>query len=74
MLCTTWRPKSAASVRKEIGAQEKWLDFFKVGIFQRIMAGRNFAALDTGAGAKAASGGVDDLGLVISELEQKGPG
>ena len=74
VLCTTWRPKSAASVRKEIGAQEKWLDFFKVGIFQRIMAGRNFASLDTGAGAKAASGGVDDLGLVISELNKKAQG
>jgi len=74
VLCTTWRPKSAASVRKEIGAQEKWLDFFKVGIFQRIMAGRNFASLDTGAGAKAASDGVDDLGLVISELNKKAQG
>jgi type IV secretion system protein VirB4 len=74
VLCTTWRPKSAASVRKEIGAQEKWLDFFKVGIFQRIMAGKNFASLDTGAGAKAASGGVDDLGLVISELNKKAQG
>jgi type IV secretion system protein VirB4 len=74
VLCTTWRPKSAASVRKEIGAQEKWLDFFKVGIFQRVMAGRNFAALDKGAGAKAASEGVDDLGLVITELGKKAQG
>jgi type IV secretion system protein VirB4 len=74
VLCTTWRPKSSASVRKEIGAQEKWLDFFKVGIFQRIMAGRNFASLDTGAGAKAASEGVDDLGLVVAELNKKAQG
>jgi type IV secretion system protein VirB4 len=74
VLCTTWRPKSAASVRKEIGAQEKWLDFFKVGIFQRVMAGRNFAALDKGAGAKAASEGVDDLGLVVTELGKKAQG
>ena len=74
VLCTTWRPKSAASVRKEIGAQEKWLDFFKVGIFQRVMAGRNFAALDKGAGAKAASEGVDDLSLVVSELGKKSQG
>jgi type IV secretion system protein VirB4 len=49
VLCTTWRPKSGASVRKEISAQEKWIDFFKVGIFQRVMAGKNFAALDTRA-------------------------
>jgi type IV secretion system protein VirB4 len=74
VLCTTWRPKSAASVRKEIGAQEKWLDFFKVGIFQRVMAGRNFAALDKGAGAKAASEGVDDLSLVVTELGKKAQG
>ena len=74
VLCTTWRPKSTSSVRKEIGAQEKWIDFFKVGIFQRVMAGRNFAALDTGAGAKAASTNVDDLGLVVSELSKKAQG
>jgi len=74
VLCTTWRPKSGASVRKEISAQEKWIDFFKVGIFQRVMAGRNFAALDKGAGAKAASEGVDDLGLVITELGKKAQG
>jgi type IV secretion system protein VirB4 len=74
VLCTTWRPRSAASVRKEIGAQEKWLDFFKVGIFQRVMAGRNFAALDKGAGAKAASEGVDDLSLVVTELGKKAQG
>jgi type IV secretion system protein VirB4 len=74
ILCTTWRPKSTASVRKEIGAQEKWLDFFKVGLFQRAMAGRNFAALDTGAGAKAASEGVDELGAVVTELNKKAQG
>ncbi len=74
VLCTTWRPQSTATVRKEIGAQEKWLDFWKVGIFQRVMAGRNFNALDQGAGAKAASEGVDDLGLVIKELNKKAQG
>ena len=35
------------------------------------MAGKNFAQLDQGAGAKAASEGVDDLGLVVKELEQE---
>ena len=74
ILCTTWRPQSTSSVRKEISAQEKWIDFFKVGIFQRVMAGKNFAALDKGAGARAASEGVDDLGLVVKELNKKAQG
>jgi type IV secretion system protein VirB4 len=74
VLCTTWRPQSASTVRKEISAQEKWIDFFKVGIFQRVMAGKNFAQLDQGAGARAASEGVDDLGLVVKELGKKGQG
>ena len=74
VLCTTWRPQSTSTVRKEISAQEKWIDFFKVGIFQRVMAGRNFAQLDQGAGAKAASEGVDDLGLVVTELNKKAQG
>ncbi len=74
VLCTTWRPQSTSTVRKEISAQEKWIDFFKVGIFQRVMAGKNFAALDQGAGAKAASEGVDDLGIVVRELNKKGQG
>ncbi len=74
VLCTTWRPQSLSTVRKEISAQEKWIDFFKVGIFQRVMAGKNFAQLDQGAGAKAASEGVDDLGLVVKELGKKAQG
>jgi type IV secretion system protein VirB4 len=74
VLCATWRPQSSSTVRKEISAQEKWIDFFKVGIFQRVMAGKNFAALDQGAGAKAASEGVDDLGLVVKELNKKAQG
>ena len=74
VFCTTWRPKSTSSVRKEIGAQEKWIEFFKVGIFQRLMAGKNFAALNEGAGAKAATDGVDDLGLIVSELNKKAQG
>ena len=74
VLCTTWRPQASSTVRKEISAQEKWIDFFKVGIFQRVMAGKNFAQLDQGAGAKAASEGVDDLGLVVKELGKKAQG
>ena len=74
ILCSTWRPKSTATVRKEIGSQETFIDFFKVGLFQRMMAGRNFDSLDKGAGAKAASAGVDDLGLVVKELDKKAQG
>ncbi len=74
ILCSTWRPKSTATVRKEIGSQETFVDFFKVGLFQRLMAGRNFDSLDKGAGAKAASAGVDDLGLVVKELDKKAQG
>ena len=74
VLCTTWRPQSSSTVRKEISAQEKWIDFFKVGIFQRVMAGKNFAQLDQGAGARAASEGVDDLGLVVKDLGKKAQG
>lgn len=55
VLCTTWTPQATSTVRKEISAQEKWIDLFKVGIVQRVMAGKNFAQLDQGAGAKAAS-------------------
>ena len=74
ILATTWRPKSTASVRKEIGAQEKFLDFFKVGIFQRVMAGKNTASLQTGAAAKAALTNVDDLSLVVKDLDKKAQG
>ena len=74
VLCTTWRPQSGSTVRKEISAQETWIDFFKVGIFQRVMVGKNFAQLDQGAGAKAALEGVDDLGLVVKELGKKAQG
>ena len=33
ILCSTWRPKSSATARREIDQQEKFISFFKVGVF-----------------------------------------
>jgi type IV secretion system protein VirB4 len=74
ILCSTWRPKSAAAARSEIDAQEKFISFFKVGVFTRVMSGRDFASLDTGAGARAANTQVDDLGEAIRSLDKKAQG
>jgi len=74
VLCSTWRPRSTASARKEIDQQEKFIEFFKVGVLSRVMAGKNIASLDTGAGAKAATGSVDDLTDVIRLLDKKAQG
>jgi type IV secretion system protein VirB4 len=74
ILCSTWRPKSAATARHEIDQQEKFISFFKVGVLSRVMAGKDTASLDTGAGAKAANNAVDDLGEVIRALDKKAQG
>jgi len=74
ILCSTWRPKSTTAARSEINAQEKFISFFKVGVFTRVMSGRDFASLDTGAGAKAANRKVDDLSEVIRDLDKKAQG
>jgi type IV secretion system protein VirB4 len=74
ILCSTWRPKSSATARYEIDQQEKFISFFKVGVLSRIMAGRDAASLDTGAGAKAANNAVDDLSDVIRALDKKAHG
>ena len=74
ILCSSWRPKSSASARREIDAQERFISFFKVGVFQRVMSGRDVASLDTGAGAKAATAKVSDLSEVIRSLDQKAQG
>jgi type IV secretion system protein VirB4 len=74
VLCTTWRPKSAAKVRAEISNQEKFINFFKVGVLSRVMSGRDTASLETGAGAKAADANVDDLSDVIRDLDKIGQG
>ncbi|RRA50448.1 VirB4 family type IV secretion system protein [Acidipila sp. EB88] len=70
VLCSTWRPKSAAEVRKEATAQEKFVDFFKAGILQRVSAGRDAAKLETGAAAKASTLKVDSLGGVLADIDQ----
>jgi len=74
ILCSTWRPKSAAAARKEIDNQEKFTSFFKVGIANRLMSGRDVASLDRSASAKAANRTVDDLSDVIRALDKKGHG
>ena len=74
ILCTTWRPKSAQAARSEIEQQEKFISFFKVGVLQRVMSGRDFASLETSAGAKAANNSVDDLSEVIRSLDKKAQG
>ena len=74
ILCSTWRPKSTTAARAEIDRQEKFIEFFKVGVFTRVISGRDFASLDKGAGARAANDQVDDLGDVIRSLDKKAQG
>src|SRR6202000_1700995 len=74
ILCSTWRPRSASAARSEIDAQEKFISFFKVGVLTRVMSGRDFASLETGAGARAANSSVDDLSEVIRSLDKKAQG
>ena len=74
VLSTTWRPRSSAAVRREIDRQEKFISFFSVGVFGRVMAGRDTASLETTAGSKAAGLRVEDLGAVLKDLDRKGQG
>jgi type IV secretion system protein VirB4 len=74
ILCSTWRPRSTTAARSEIDAQEKFISFFKVGVLTRVMSGRDFSSLETGAGAKAANASVDDLSEVIRSLDKKAQG
>ncbi len=74
VLCTSWRPKSAAKARAEITQQEKFISFFKVGVLGRVMAGRDTASLEEGAGARAADANVDDLSEIIRSLDKVGQG
>ena len=74
VLCTSWRPKSAAKARAEISQQEKFISFFKVGVLGRVMAGRDTASLEEGAGARAADANVDDLSEIIRSLDKVGQG
>ncbi|MDE1155360.1 MAG: type VI secretion protein [Acidobacteriaceae bacterium] len=74
VLCSTWRPKAASTVRKEIDNQEKFISFFKVGVLTRVMAGRDTDSLDEGASARAANLQVDDLSEVVRSLDKKAQG
>jgi type IV secretion system protein VirB4 len=73
VLCTTWRPKSAAKARAEISQQEKFISFFKVGVLSRVMSGRDTASLEDGAGARAANlqaNQLDGTSATNSEVQQ----
>ena len=74
VVCSTWRPKSASAARKEVEHQEKFTSFFKVGVANRLLSGRDFASLDKTAGGRAADKGVDDLSEVIRALDKKAHG
>jgi type IV secretion system protein VirB4 len=71
VLCSTWRPKSSNTARKEIDQQEKFTSFFKIGIASRIISARDQGTLETTAGAKAANLVVDDLSDAIRSLDKK---
>jgi type IV secretion system protein VirB4 len=71
VLCVKWRPESAATTRREIDQQEKFISFFKVGIVQRMMNARDTPAIESTAGARAANVSVDNLSEVISDLDKK---
>ena len=74
VVCSSWRPKPASAARKEVEHQEKFTSFFKVGIANRLMAGRDNASMDRTAGGRAADKGVDDLSDVIRALDKKAHG
>ncbi|MGI4831531.1 MAG: type IV secretion system DNA-binding domain-containing protein, partial [Janthinobacterium lividum] len=74
VLCSSWRPKSTTTARKEIDQQEKFTSFFKVGVMSRVMNAQSPAAQEATAGAKAASLVVDDLGDAIRSLDKKTQG
>ena len=74
VVCSSWRPKSTTEARKEVENQEKFTSFFKVGVANRLMSGRDFASLDKTAGGRAADKGVDDLSEVIRALDKKAHG
>jgi type IV secretion system protein VirB4 len=73
-LCSVWRPQSESATRKEVTSQEKFLEFFKLSPFQRLMSGKNTAPLEATATAKAVAGNVDNLTEVVSSLDKLGQG
>ncbi len=74
VLCTGWRPRPSATARKEAEAQERFQDFFKVGLAARALAGRDFASLDEGAKGQAARKRVSRIGELLERLDEKAEG
>jgi type IV secretion system protein VirB4 len=74
ILCSVWRPQPDHATRKEVSNQEKFLEFFKLSPFQRLMSGRNTAPLENTATAKAVAGNVDNLSEVVSSLDKLSQG
>jgi type IV secretion system protein VirB4 len=74
ILCTTWRSRGVAAVRKEVTAHEKFIELFKHNVLQWALAKNNSAELEKTASAKAATERVDDLSEVIKSLDQKTQG
>ena len=74
VLCTVWRPKPENATRKEVTSQEKFLEFFKLSPFQRLMSGTDSAPLEATASAKAVAGNVDNLTEVVASLDKLGQG
>jgi len=74
ILCSVWRPRTDTATRKEVSSQEKFLEFFKLSPFQRLMSGRNTAPLEATATAKAVSSNVDSLTEVVASLDKLAQG
>ena len=74
VLCCVWRPRPHSATRKEVTNQEKFLEFFKLSPFQRLMSGRNTAPLETTASAKAVLGNVESLTDVVASLDKLSQG
>ena len=74
ILCSVWRPRPDSATRKEVSNQEKFLEFFKLSPFQRLVSGRNTQPLETSASARAVTGNVDNLTEVVSSLDKLSQG
>jgi type IV secretion system protein VirB4 len=74
ILCAVWRPRADSDTRKEVTSQEKFLEFFKLSPFQRLMSGRNTTPLETTASAKAVVSNVESLTEVVASLDQLSQG
>lgn len=74
VLCMAWNPKSVEAVRREVTAHEKFTEFFKNNVLERLWARNSPTDLDRTAKAKAATEKIDDLTEVIKSLDKKSQG